>query len=248
MSSARPPSCRRGRAVFPTAEMASSAFSRVRATASMASSALACVRGDALDGLVGLGLGARRRPRWRRRPWPGCARRPRSPRRPRRVAVTRRSWRPRGRRSPRPGRQRRRPGRAALHLADAAPTRGTRARASVTPSRSPSTAERTSDGPGSDGSLTRPTLRTATVGHYPVASVVRRPAATAARASGVVTGGAPVSSGRATPTGADDDEKVSTAVGEQPTRDGAGGPGKSPVAAPSAPAGPATASRAPRIR
>ena len=56
----------------------------------------------------------------------------------------------------------------------AAPTRGTRARASVTPSRTPPTAERTSDGPGSDGSLTRHTLRTATVGHYSVASVGRR--------------------------------------------------------------------------
>jgi LCP family protein required for cell wall assembly len=64
------------------------------------------------------------------------------------------------------------------------------------------------------------------MGHYSVASVVCPSEGTAARASGVVTGGAPVSSGRAR-TGADDDEKVSTAVGEQPTRDGAGGHGNS---------------------
>jgi hypothetical protein len=59
MSSARLTVVSARAAVFSTAEMASSALSRVRVTASMASSALACVRaGDARDGVVGPGLRA----------------------------------------------------------------------------------------------------------------------------------------------------------------------------------------------
>jgi hypothetical protein len=52
----------------------------------------------------------------------------------------------------------------------AALTRGTSARASEAPWRRSPIAARTSDGPGTDGSLTGPTLRIRTMAHYSVAA------------------------------------------------------------------------------
>ena len=201
-----------------------------------------------------------RRPRWPRRPWPGCGPRPRSPRRrvawvpPTAAMASSARARVASRRviassarstiaSTRSSRPETRPSSCSI-CPTAAPTRGTRASASATPSRTPPTAESTSDGPGSDGSLTRATLRTRSDG--PLFGCARRSPVRGlahVRASGAATARAPVSSGIEHGRGTDDDEKVSTPVGEQPTRDGAG-----PAASPGAPAGRATARPAPPSR
>ena len=116
-------------------------------------------------------------------------------------------------------------------------TRGTRASASATPSRTPVTAASTSDGPGTDGSLIAPTLRPFRVGHYPVAPgwvgavPARPPLRSALRpyrgchescARGHGRRGTTAARTGGVRRGTDDDEKVSTPVGDQPTRGGAG--------------------------
>ena len=222
-----------------------------RATASMASSALARVR-DARDGLVGLGAGAARRPRWPRRPWPGSRATPSIARRPRRGSRRRRrSPRRRGRRSSSTrSSSADDPSRAAPPCARRRADARDEGEGVGDAVAHPSTAARTSDGPGSDGQSHPPH---ATHGHGgPLSGCVRRSPSQGppSRASGVMPRAPPPyrRGGATAATGTDDDEKVSTPVGEQPTRDGAGGQRTSPEASPSAPAGPATASRAPRIR
>ena len=223
---------------------------------------------DRLDGLVGLGLVRADARRWPRRPWPACGRRPRWPssalawvratpsmassaaaagrRRRRSIASSARSTMPSTRSSSADTRAS-----SSSIRPTAAPTRGTRASASAMPSRTPLHGGEDVGRSRHRGQSHPPhaTHRDAWR-HYSVAPVVAPVRGTAARASGVVDRRRPrIVGDRGTDGARTTTRRCRHRWGNSrrgTARVAMGIPMVAPAASPGAPAGPATASRAPR--